>query len=564
MLRNNNVIICKIGGRKVVNNGIIPLPTHPYHIVDQSPWPIALSGVLLSLTISAVLSFHGYPLGNLLLLTSFILLNWGMGLWFKDIITEASFLGSHTDKVQKGISLGVVLFIVSEVFFFLSIFWAYFHSSLAPTIEIGSEWPPKGIEPVNASEVPTANTTLLLSSGSAVTVTHHSLVDRLIDWANNGSVATIQMAVFFTLLQVMEYFGVTYTITDSVFGSTFYLGTGLILGPIIIFTFINLIFFNKIQKYSVLNNKLRNNLELNDNISPYWITGFADGESSFTLTFKRSTKGKRNWNVIPRFNIEIHIKDISILERIQKFFKVSNIYLKKDYNKAVYQVGSLKDLNNVIIPHFVKYPLLTEKQRDFELFRLALDLINKKEHLTIEGMRKILSIRASMNRESLNKLNEYFPDIIPLKFSFKRNNEIIDPYWITGFVDAEGCFYIKPRKMKSSSQMRFYLAFRLSQHSRDLLLMKNISKYLNCGIIELSSSYKLVRLSVDKFNDNVNKIIPFFEKYPLLSVKRLDFQSFCNVSCILKDKNNLLSEEDILKIQDIKSNMNRERKNFKE
>jgi cytochrome c oxidase subunit 3 len=204
----------------------IPLPHHPYHIVDQSPWPIALSAVLLSLTISAVLSFHGYVMGDFLLLCSFILLNWGMSLWFKDIITEASFLGAHTDKVQKGISLGVVLFIVSEIFFFLSIFWAYFHSSLAPAIEIGSEWPPKGIEPVNASEVPTANTTLLLSSGSAITVTHHSLVDRLIDWANNGSVATLYMAVFFTVLQGLEYFGVSYTITDSVFGSTFYMGTG--------------------------------------------------------------------------------------------------------------------------------------------------------------------------------------------------------------------------------------------------------------------------------------------------------------------------------------------------
>jgi len=216
---------CNLINNVNINSKIV-LPSHPYHIVDQSPWPIALSGVLLSLTTSAVLSFHGYPMGNYLLISSFILLNWGMALWFKDIITEASYLGAHTDEVQKGISLGVVLFIISEVFFFLSIFWAYFHSALAPAIEIGSEWPPKGIEPVNASEVPTANTTLLLSSGSAVTVTHHSLVDRLIDWANNGSVATIYMAFFFTLLQGMEYFGVSYTITDSVFGSTFYMGTG--------------------------------------------------------------------------------------------------------------------------------------------------------------------------------------------------------------------------------------------------------------------------------------------------------------------------------------------------
>lgn len=115
------------------------------------------------------------------------------------------------------------------------LFWAYFHSSLAPAIEIGSEWPPKGIEAVNASEVPTANTTILLSSGSSVTMSHHSLVDRLIDWANNGSIATIYMACFFTGLQALEYFGVSYTITDSVFGSVFYMGTGLILGPIYLF-----------------------------------------------------------------------------------------------------------------------------------------------------------------------------------------------------------------------------------------------------------------------------------------------------------------------------------------
>jgi len=245
--------------RNIVNNGGIPLPTQPYHIVDQSPWPIALSGVLLSLTLSAVLSFHGYPMGDFLLLSSFILLNWGMGLWFKDIITEASFLGAHTDKVQKGISLGVVLFIVSEVFFFISIFWAYFHSSLAPAIEIGSEWPPKGIEPVNASEVPTANTTLLLSSGSAVTVSHHSLVDRLIDWANNGSVATLIMAVLFTVLQGMEYFSVSYTITDSVFGSTFYMGTGFIIGPIIMtINYGYLFYINEKQSVTNIKNISRN------------------------------------------------------------------------------------------------------------------------------------------------------------------------------------------------------------------------------------------------------------------------------------------------------------------
>jgi len=246
--------ISKDDGRTNVQSYFpLPLPLHPYHIVDQSPWPLALSVVLFGLTTSAVLSFHGYPMGDFLFLLSFLLLNWGMGLWFKDIITEATYLGSHTDKVQKGLSLGVALFIVSEVFFFLSIFWAYFHSSLAPAVEIGSEWPPKGVEPVNASEVPTANTTILLSSGSSVTVVHHSLVDRLIEWANDGSVATLGLASVFTLLQGLEYLQVGYTLTDGVFGSTFYMGTGFHGLHVIIGTLFLLVSAVRIYAYQVTN-----------------------------------------------------------------------------------------------------------------------------------------------------------------------------------------------------------------------------------------------------------------------------------------------------------------------
>lgn len=233
---NNSSIISYIKNKEnIINNVSLPLPSHPYHMVGQSPWPFSLSWTILSLTLSAVMFFHGYPIGNYLLLFAFILLVWGMLLWFKDIITEASYQGYHTDKVQKGISLGIILFIVSEVFFFLSIFWAYFHSALAPTIEIGSDWPPKAIETVNVSEVPTANTTILLSSGSSVTICHHSLVNQLMSWTNYGSICTIFLGVLFTLLQVLEYFGVGFSLTDSVFGSVFFMGTGLILGPIIFF-----------------------------------------------------------------------------------------------------------------------------------------------------------------------------------------------------------------------------------------------------------------------------------------------------------------------------------------
>jgi hypothetical protein len=138
---------------------------HPFHLVEPSPWPLVTSFALLTLTVSAVMTMHGDAFGGYLALIGFLSVLGTMIFWFRDIIAEGTYQGSHTFAVQKGLTIGVALFIVSEVFFFLSIFWAFFHSSLAPTVELGGHWPPKGIEAINAFELPLLNTVLLLSSG---------------------------------------------------------------------------------------------------------------------------------------------------------------------------------------------------------------------------------------------------------------------------------------------------------------------------------------------------------------------------------------------------------------
>ena len=160
------------------------------------------------------------------IILSFFSLVFSMSLWFKDIIAESTYLGNHTFAVQKGINIGFALFIISEALFFLSIFWSYFHSALSPTIELGTEWPPKGIEAINPLELPLLNTILLLSSGVSVTFAHHSLIKGNRFGTLVGLFFTIILAVFFTSLQVIEYLVSSFTISDSSFGSCFYLATG--------------------------------------------------------------------------------------------------------------------------------------------------------------------------------------------------------------------------------------------------------------------------------------------------------------------------------------------------
>ena len=148
----------------------------PYHLVSRSPWPLLVSFSLLVLTLSAVMYMHGYPNGGMLLLLGFVLTGYGMTLWLRDVTTEATYEGAHTSQVQNGLVLGFVLFIVSEAFAFLSVFWAFFHSSLAPTIEIGQTWPPIGITALDPFAIPFLNTLLLLSSGATITYAHHALI----------------------------------------------------------------------------------------------------------------------------------------------------------------------------------------------------------------------------------------------------------------------------------------------------------------------------------------------------------------------------------------------------
>jgi len=196
---------------------------HPFHLVSPSPWPLYTSVSLLSLATSTALSMHNFHNGHILNIISLVLLISSMSFWFRDIISEGTFLGNHTLAVQKGLNLGVILFIVSEALFFLAIFWAFFHSALTPTVELGAQWPPIGIEPINPFELPLLNTVILLSSGATVTYAHHSLIYGERKGALYGSIATVLLAIIFTIFQGIEYNVSSFTISDGAFGTCFFL-----------------------------------------------------------------------------------------------------------------------------------------------------------------------------------------------------------------------------------------------------------------------------------------------------------------------------------------------------
>lgn len=127
------------------------------------------------------------------------------------------------------------------------------------------------------------------------------------------------------------------------------------------------------------------------------------------------------------FAIHLHYKDLVLLKQIQSFFGVGNITLYETKGTALFSVNSLRDITNVIIPHFDKYPLLSQKRADFKLFKSAVDIMNRREHLHMAGLHKILSIRSSMNNGLTEKLKSAFPDIIPENIPRVEITENIDP-----------------------------------------------------------------------------------------------------------------------------------------
>nr|ALO64461.1 cytochrome c oxidase subunit III [Hylaeus confusus] len=197
---------------------------HPFHLVTPSPWPLVLSMNLTNMLISMLNWFlmNNY---NLILLNLLIMIM-SMYQWWRDVTRESTLQGWHTLSVYKLMKFGMILFIVSELFFFISFFWTYFHSAISPNIEIGSMWPPKMINMFNPYDIPLLNSIILISSGLTITWSHHSLINNKMNSSLKSLFMSIMLGIYFSSLQAIEYFEAQFCFNDSIFGSTFFMMTG--------------------------------------------------------------------------------------------------------------------------------------------------------------------------------------------------------------------------------------------------------------------------------------------------------------------------------------------------
>ena len=310
------------------------------------------------------------------------------------------------------------------------------------------------------------------------------------------------------------------------------------------------------RSYTCSTNLSRN---LPNNLNPWYLTGFSDGESNFTVRIFQSNLVKVGWIVQPVFQIGLHKKDLSLLENIKAYLGVGEIYHKE--TSCNYMVQSSRDLI-VVVNHFEKYPLLTKKFEDFKLFSQIVTLVNRKEHLTVSGLQTIISLKASMNLGLPTTLKVAFPDLTPAIRPTRSNEQLnlkIDPYWMVGFTAAEGCFSIRITKsLTTKIGYQVQLRYQITQHSIDKVFMHTLDKFWGCGKVFLRFRENKVDFQILKFRDLCEKVLPLFQSTDLQGVKSKDFADFCKAIEIIKKKEHLTAEG-LDKLRALKQGMNRGR-----
>ena len=319
------------------------------------------------------------------------------------------------------------------------------------------------------------------------------------------------------------------------------------------------------QNYSTLSKT-----SLNNKLNPWFITGFSDAEGCFSFAIKPDAKSKLKWRTSPLFVIKLHIKDTAILELIKNTLMVGKIR-KSGINSVQYVVESIKELQ-VIVEHFNRYPLVTEKASDYLIFKQCFEIIKQREHLTEKGLLNLIGLKSSLNWGLSDSLKEAFPNVAFVSRPVYKFNGIPDPFWVAGFTSGDGSFHLNIKKSDTHISHRVSLRFSINLNIRDAEVLKGLVIYfntltkpsnevkvkLNQENQYVSKSNNTVSLAITKTSEIVEVIIPFFEKYPIQGLKSLDFADFKKVAMLIVAKKHL-TVEGLNRILEIKLNMNKHR-----
>ena len=196
----------------------------PYYVIAPSPWPFlrGVSVAVLALGFSWGLSCRAW-VG---VLTRALLLGLFRASWWRDIRREGRLNGTQSETFLPVLRWGVLLFISSEVLLFFSFFWGYLHLRLAPSLRVGRNWPPVGLEAIPCFDLPLLNTLILLSSGVTITASHHSLILGKVSLGRAYLYWTIALGLYFRGVQGLEYLYCSFTLIDRAYGSIFFISTG--------------------------------------------------------------------------------------------------------------------------------------------------------------------------------------------------------------------------------------------------------------------------------------------------------------------------------------------------
>jgi len=502
-----------------------------------------------------------------------------------------TYLGNHTLAVQRGLNLGVGLFIVSEALFFLAIFWTFFHK--LSTLWVGTKFreTPKAL--ITNLYKETYKVAPLMPEG---TVTSLEILDTNKGMGNRGSKPDSLISVkeqrvdgssvFFkyckvysrclrnwVFIQLIKYVNTLFESIQRFYTKISYYNSQIYLFSILWGWSSSFFLVISPRNYVKKNKRARPNdqspsgtskgMSSNFNyastngLNPYYVTGFTDGEGCFYVGVSSNPRYKTAYRVKAVFHIGVHIRDLALLEQIQLFFGVGTIS-KLGAESVQFRVSGIENLK-VIMNHFDKYPLLTNKQSDYLLFKQVVNDMEQERHLTVEGLNKVMSVKAVMNNKVMSdSLNLAFPDIEPMLRPGIKDRNIKSLHWLAGFTDAEGCFFIALKKSpKSKLGETVWLRFILTQHVRDEEFLKSFISTLNCGRYIPKSGYG--EFIVEKFTDVFDKVIPIFEKFKLHGVKSKNYEDFKKAALLIKNKQHL-TREGLDQIKKIKGSMNKNRK----